>query len=83
MYTNQATLSNSVTDLDDLVWPILYSSGAGTSLYSSYLVMHAFTMAHRVDFLYRILTEKIQNLIKGIATLSKDTCPQNCFLPPS
>ena len=52
MYTNQATLSNSVTDLDDRVWPILYSSGAGTSLYSSHLAMHAFTMAHRVDFLY-------------------------------
>ena len=52
MYTNQASLSNSVMDLDDRVWPILYSSGAGTSLYSSHLTMHAFTMAHRVDFLY-------------------------------
>ena len=82
MYTNQASLSHSVTDLDDHVWPILYSSGAGTSLYSSHLAMHAFTMAHRVDFLYRILTEKIQNLIKGIATLSKGYLPQELF-PPS
>ena len=54
MYTNQATLSNSVTDLGDHVWPILYSSDTGTSLYSSPLMMHAFTMAHRVDFLYRL-----------------------------
>ena len=82
MYTNQATLSNSVTDLDDCIWPILYSSGAGTSLYSSHLTMHAFTMAHRVDFMYRILMEKIQNLIKGIATLSKGYLPPELF-PPS
>ena len=82
MYSNQASLSNSVMDLDDRVWPILYSSGAGTSLYSSHLTMHAFTMAHRVDFLYQILTEKIQNLIKGIATLSKGYLPPELF-PPS
>ena len=82
MYTNQASLSDSLTHLDGQVWPILYSSTMGTSLYSSHLAMHAFTAAHRVDFLYQLLTEKIQRLVKGIATLSKGYLPPELF-PPS
>ena len=82
MYTNQASLSESMTVLDDHTWPILYSSGIGTSLYSTHLTMHALTTVHRVDFLYRLLMEKIQSLIKGIATLSKGYLPSELF-PPS
>ena len=82
MYTNQASLSESMTVLDDRIWPILYSSGIGTSLYSTHLTMHAFTTMHQVDFLYQLLMEKIQSLIKGIATLSKGYLPPKLF-PPS
>ena len=52
MYTNQASLSESMTVLDDRTWPILYSSGIGTSLYSTHLTMLVLTTVHRVDFLY-------------------------------
>ena len=81
MYTNQASLSESMTVLDDRTWPILYSSGIGTFLYSTHLTMHALTIVHRVDFLYWLLTEKIQSLIKGIATLSKGYLPSELFSP--
>ena len=63
-----------------MAYPVFFRHG--DILILIHLTMHAFTMAHRVDFLYQILTEKIQNLIKGIATLSKGYLPPELF-PPS
>ena len=40
------------------------------------------TQAHKLDFLYDLLIERIQKLVKGIATLSKGYLPPELF-PPS
>ena len=39
------------------------------------------TMAHKIDFLYNLPIEKVQNLIKGIATLSKGCLHPELFHP--
>ena len=38
-------------------------------------------MAHKIDFLYNLPIEKVQNLIKGIATLSKGYLHPKLFHP--
>ena len=78
MHANQASLSNSITNLNDFEWPLFYQSFFGPATYTFHLNSHATTVAHRVDFLYKLLIEKVQKLVKGIATLSKGYLPPNC-----
>ena len=82
MHANQASLSDSITNLNEFEWPLFYQSFFGPAAYSFHLNSHATTVAHRVDFLYKLLIEKVQKLVKGIATLSKGYLPPELF-PPS
>ena len=82
MYTHQTSLSDTLTDLPDMTWPVFYQTWGGHTNYGAHLNFHAQTLSHKFDFLYGLLTEKIQLLIKGIATLSKGYLPPELF-PPS
>ena len=83
MHANQASLSDSITNLNDFEWPLFYQSFFGPATYAFHLNSHATTVAHRVDFLYKLLIEKVQKLVKGIATLSKGYLPPKLSPPPS
>ena len=82
MYSHQSSLSEVVTNLPNLTWPMFYQTHLGHTLYSSHLSLHATTLSHKFDFLYGLLQKKILNLIKGVATLSKGYLPPELF-PPS
>ena len=82
MRTNQASLSESITNLNDFEWPLFYQSFFGPGAYAFHVQTHAMTVAHRIDFLYRLLIDKVQRLVKGIVTLSKGYLPLELF-PPS
>ena len=82
MYRHQSSISEIITNLPDILWPVLYQSVGGHSTYGTHLSIHAMTQTHKLDFLYDLLIERIQKLVKGIATLSKGYLPPKLF-PPS
>ena len=82
MQLNQASLSDTISNLPSGEWPLFYLTKTGLYRYVSHLSLHALTLHHKVDFLYETLIKEIQTLVKGIATLSKGYLPPELF-PPS
>ena len=82
MLAHQSSLSEIITNLPSIMWPLLYQSWGGHTTYGTHLALHAMTQSHKLDFLYELLINKIQSLVKGIATLSKGYLPPELF-PPS
>ena len=82
MQLNQASLSDTISNLPSGEWPLFYLTKTGLYRYVLHLSLHALTLHHKVDFLYETLIKEIQSLVKGIATLSKGYLPPELF-PPS
>ena len=51
MYTHQASISEVITDLPDLLWPVFYQSWGGHANYGTHISLHALTQSHKLDFL--------------------------------
>ena len=79
MYVNQALLSETITSLPKDTWMLHYQTTTGIDCYQSHLQLHALTLLHKIDFLYELLINEIEKLVKGIATLSKDYLPPELF----